>query len=106
MNSFQLKTIVILLPNANLISENFWHGSRNIGVGCDLLTCCRRFYLPAVEYRPNETEVVTYKCCDGWQHRSGEAGCTQREFSTKYTISKKRAPFLFLRLLCVLLSDL
>jgi len=37
MNSFQLKTTVILLPNANLISENFWHGSRNFGVGCDLL---------------------------------------------------------------------
>jgi len=33
----------------------------------------------------DETEVVTYKCCDGWQQSLNGTGCMQRESSRDYS---------------------
>ena len=47
---------------------------------CSLKFCFRTFHFPTVKYELNETEVVTYKCCDGWKQAQNDIGCTQREF--------------------------
>ena len=44
--------------------------------------CFRTFHFPTVEYALNETEVVAYKCCDGWRQPQNETGCTQSEFNS------------------------
>jgi len=43
-----------------------------------------------MEYALNETEVVTYRCCDGWQQNANETGCTQREWLLYWCFEHQR----------------